>query len=185
MHAAIASLGATPIDVEHTDFVHEVRRATGDGVDVVFDGIGGTHVWRSFHALRRGGTVVAYGLTSTLRGGTLARGRRHRFRGVPIIGLYMLAARLAPGRKKVLLYSVQRLKQRRPAVFREDLITLFELLRERRIAPLIAERMPLREVRRAHEQLGRGRVIGKIVLLAEDTDIAGGARPEGGLPRTG
>jgi NADPH:quinone reductase len=101
---AIANLGGTPIDFEHADFVNEVQRITGDGVDVVFDGIGGTHVWRSFRTLRRGGTVVAYGLTSTLRGGTLARGSRHRLRGVPIIGLLMMAARLVPGRKKILLY---------------------------------------------------------------------------------
>lgn len=166
-HALISNLGATPIDFEHTDFVNEVRRLTGDGVDVVFDGIGGTHVWRSFQALRRGGTVVAYGLTSTLSRGTLARGSRHKFRGVPIIGLLMIAARMVPGRKKVLLYSVQRLKRRRPAFFREDLMKLFELLRERQIAPIIAERMPLQEVKRAHELLGSGSVTGKIILLCE------------------
>jgi NADPH:quinone reductase-like Zn-dependent oxidoreductase len=172
----ISNLGATPIDFEHTDFVNEVRRLTGNGVDVVFDGIGGTHVWRSFQALRRGGKVVAYGLTSTLSGGRLAQGSRHKFRGVPIIGLFMIAARMVPGRKKVLLYSVQRLKRRRPAFFREDLVTLFDLLRERRIAPIIAERMPLQEVRRAHERLGSGSVSGKIILLCEPDENAGAAR---------
>ena len=181
--ALISNLGATPIDFEHTDFVSEVRRLTGDGVDAVFDGIGGTHVWRSFHALRRGGKVVAYGLTSTLSGGTLAQGSRHKFRGVPIIGLFMMAARLVPGRKKVLLYSVQRLKRRRPAFFREDLMTLFELLRQRRIAPVIAERMPLLEVRRAHERLGSGSVSGKIILLCEEHESTGTARSLSELAR--
>ena len=164
---AITTLGGTTIDFEHTDFVTEVHRLTGDGVDVVFDGIGGTHVWRSFRTLRRRGTVVAYGLTSTLRGGTLSRGARHRLRGLPTIGLLMIAARLVPGRKKILLYSVQQLKRRRPAFFHEDLTKLFDLLRERRIAPIIAERMPLQEVRHAHERLGSGSVSGKIILLCE------------------
>jgi NADPH2:quinone reductase len=61
-HALISNLGATPIDFEHPDFVNEVRLVTGNGVDVVFDGIGGTHLWRSLRALRRRGKVVAYGL---------------------------------------------------------------------------------------------------------------------------
>jgi NADPH2:quinone reductase len=180
-HAVITNLGATPIDFERTNFVNEVRRATGDGVDVVFDGIGGTHVWRSFRALRRGGKVVAYGLTSTLSGGTLARGGRHRLRGVPIIGFFMIAARMVPGRRQVLLFSVQRLKRRRPDFFREDLTTLFELLREHRIAPIIAERVPLQDVRRAHQRLGSGSVSGKIILLCEERESAGTARSFGEL----
>jgi NADPH:quinone reductase-like Zn-dependent oxidoreductase len=48
--------------------VKEIHRLTGEGVDVVLDGIGGTHIRRSRTALRPGGTVVAYGLTSSLRG---------------------------------------------------------------------------------------------------------------------
>ena len=62
------------IDYREQDFVNEIRRLTGDGLDVVFDGIGGAHIWRSRKALRRGGKVVAYGLTSSLRAGRLAFG---------------------------------------------------------------------------------------------------------------
>ena len=53
----------------------------------------------------------------------------------------------------------------RPAWYREDLIALLELLRQGKIKPIIAERIPLDEVTRAHELLGRGAVMGKIVLL--------------------
>ena len=78
---AVSDLGGIPIDYQHQDFVKEIHRLTGEGVDVVFDSIGGTHIWRSRKALRPGGTVVAYGLTASLRGGRLASGRsggRHR-----------------------------------------------------------------------------------------------------------
>src|SRR5262249_13160757 len=81
--SAVADLGAISIDYQHQDFVKEIHRLTHEGVDVVFDGIGGTHIWRSRTALRPGGRVVAYGLTASLRGGRLASGRpgrRHRFR---------------------------------------------------------------------------------------------------------
>src|SRR6266849_395759 len=101
--SAVSDLGGIPIDYQHQDFVKEIHRLPSAGVDVVFDGIGGTHMWRSRKALRPGGTVVAYGLTSSLRGGRLASGRpgrRHRFRGIAIFGLYIAGGWLLPGRKR-------------------------------------------------------------------------------------
>lgn len=163
--STVAQLGAAPIDYRQLDFVREIHRLTGAGVDVVFDGIGGRHIWRSRGALRPGGTVVAYGLTASLRGGRLASGRRGRLHGIPIFGVYIAGGWLLPGRKRVLPYSIQWLKRMRPEWFRQDLAALFELLRQRTIAPLIAERFPLAEARRAHELLGRGGVTGKFVLL--------------------
>src|SRR6266702_3748338 len=76
---AVSDLGGIPIDYQHLDFVKEIHRLTSEGVDVVFDPIGGAHLWNSRKALRPGGRVVAYGLTSSLRGGQLAPGRRHRY----------------------------------------------------------------------------------------------------------
>jgi len=169
--SAVSELGAIPIDYQHQDFVEEIHRLTGDGVDVVFESIGGTHIWRSRQALRAGGTVVAYGLTGSLRGGRLASGRsggRHRFREIAIFGLYIARSWLLPGRKRVVPYSIQWLKRLKPAWFRQDLITLFDLLQQQKIKPLIARRFPLTEARQAHELLGTGGVIGKIVLMRHE-----------------
>jgi NADPH2:quinone reductase len=166
--SAVSDLDGIPIDYRQLDFVEEIHRLTSEGVDVVFDGIGGTHIWRSRHALRPGGRVVAYGLTSSLRGGRLASGRpgrRHRFRGIAIFGLYIAGGWLLPSRKRVVPYSIQWLKRLRPAWFRQDLIALFDLLQQERIKPLIAQRFPLAEARHAHELLGTGGVTGKIVLV--------------------
>src|SRR5262249_17019674 len=152
------------------DFVAEIHRLTKEGVDVVFDGIGGTHIWRSRKALRRGGRVVAYGLTGSLREGRLASGRsgrRPRFRALAIFGVYIAGSWLLPGRKRVVPYSIQWLERARPAWFREDLIALLDLLKQGKIKPLIAQRLPLAEARQAHELLGKGGVTGKIVLLAK------------------
>jgi len=168
--STVTNLGATPIDYEHQDFVKEIHRLTGEGVDAVFDSIGGTHIWRSRKALRSGGTVVAYGLTGSLRGGRVASGRsrgRHRFRGIAIFGLYIAGGWLLPGRKRVVPYSIQWLKRLKPAWFRRDLIALFDLLQRRTITPLIAQRFPLAEARQAHELLGKGGVMGKIVLVCD------------------
>ena len=166
--SAVSELGGTPIDYRNQDFVHEIHRLTGDGVDVVFDGIGGSNLWRSRESLRSGGTIVVYGFTSKLRQGRLASGRaggRHRFREAAILGLYIARNWLLPGRKRMVPYSIQTLKRLKPAWFRQDLATLFDLLQQQKIKPLIAQRFPLTEARRAHEMLGKGGVVGKIVLM--------------------
>jgi NADPH2:quinone reductase len=165
---AVSDLGGVPIDYQLQDFVKEVQRLTGEGVDVVFDPIGGTHLWHSRRALRPGGRVVGYGLRSSLRGEGLAsgrRGRRQRFRGTAIFGLYIAGGWLLPGRKRVVPYSIQTLKRLKPEFFRQDLVALFDLLQQKRIKPLIAQRLPLPEARHAQELLGKGGVAGKIVLV--------------------
>jgi NADPH:quinone reductase-like Zn-dependent oxidoreductase len=168
--APVAELGCVPIDYQQSDFVAEVRRLTGAGVDAVFESIGGTHIWRSRKTLRPGGKVVAYGLTGSLRGGRLASGtggRRHRFRESSVFGLYAAAGWLLPGRKRVVIYSIQWLKRLHPELFRQDLTTLLDLLQQRQIKPLVAQRLPLARAREAQELLGKGGVTGKIVLVPD------------------
>jgi len=175
--SAVSALGGIAIDYQHQDFVEEIQRLTSEGVDVVFDSIGGTHIWRSRKALRPGGRVVAYGLTGSLRGGRLASGRgggRHRYRAIAIFGLYIAGGWLLPGRKRVVPYSIQTLKRLKPAWFRQDLIALFDLLHQQKIKPIIAQRFPLAEARQAQELLGSGGVVGKIVL------VPNGSGPESG-----
>jgi NADPH:quinone reductase-like Zn-dependent oxidoreductase len=166
--STVSEQGGIPIDYQHQDFVSEIRRLAGDGVDVVFDSMGGAHIWRSREALRHGGKVVAYGLTGSLRGGRLASGRsgrRNRFGPIAVFGLYIAASWLLPGQRRVVPYSIQTLKRLKPDLFRRDLTALLDLLRQRKLKPLIARRIPLAEARQAQELLGKGGVTGKIVLV--------------------
>jgi NADPH2:quinone reductase len=165
---AVSDLGGIPIDYQLQDFVKEVCHLASGGVDAVFDPIGGTHLWQSRKALRPGGSVVGYGLRSSLRGEGLASGRpgrRQRFRGTTLFGLYIAGGWLLPGRKHVVPYSIQTLKRLRPEFFRQDLSALFDLLQQKKIKPLIAQRLTLPEARHAHELLGKGGVTGKLVLV--------------------
>jgi NADPH2:quinone reductase len=50
-------------------------------------------------------------------------------------------------------------------MFRQDLIALFDLLKQQKIKPLVVQRLPLVEARQAQELLGKGGVTGKIVLV--------------------
>jgi NADPH2:quinone reductase len=173
--AAVTELGAAPIDYKNQDFVSEVRRLTGDGVDVVFDPIGGSHTWHSRKALRPGGRVVGYGNTTSLRGGGLASdrpGRRNRLHGIPIYVLYIVGGWLLPGRRRVVPYSIQTLKRLKPAWFRQDLTALLDLLKRKEIKPIVARRFPLAEARQAQELLEKGGVVGKIVLVGGGSSTA-------------
>jgi len=54
---------------------------------------------------------------------------------------------------------------RDPESFREDFRALLELLREGKIRPVVAERLPLADARRAHELLETSAAKGKLVLV--------------------
>lgn len=157
----LASLGATPIDYLSEDFVSVVRDKTGDGVDAVFDPIGGEHFGRSLKCLRRGGMLVAFGFYNTVMG---TEG------GAPIaMDVARLTLRkLIPDGRSTRLYSIDQWRRRHPAWFHEDLTSLFQLLSDGRIRPAIEKRMPLVEALHAHELLEQGGVQGRIVLMAGD-----------------
>lgn len=180
---AVAELGGIPIDYRNQDFVTEIRRLTGEGVNAVFDPIGGTHLWQSREALSPGGRVVGYGNTTSLRGdalGSEGSGRRNRLHGIPNYALYIAGGWLLPGRKRIVPYSIQTLKRLRPTMFRQDLTALLDLLHLQKIKPLVAQRFPLAEARRAHELLAKGGVIGKIVLVNNRRGLHGVIVPERG-----
>ena len=155
----VTDLGGTPIDYRREDLGHEVLRLSGGGVDTVFDPFGGAHMWDSRAVLRSGGKVVAYGNTTSLREeglGSKRRGRRNPFHGIPIFAVYIAAGLVLPGRKRIVPYSIQWIKRLKPAQFRNDLSTLFDLLHRKQLRPIVAARMPLSEARVAHELLSKG-----------------------------
>jgi NADPH2:quinone reductase len=165
--AAVRELGGIPIEYKNADFVKETHRLTVAGVDAVFDGIGGDNLWRSRDALREGRLRGDVWLPVEVEWGT----HGFRRRGTPSLresaelGWYVIRNWLKPGRKRMAPYSIQWLMRFRPAWFRHDLLTLLDLLKERKFKPLIAERLPLEGARHAHEMLGQGGVLGKIVLV--------------------
>jgi NADPH2:quinone reductase len=89
--------------------------------------------------------------------------------------VYIAGGGLLPGRKRVVPYSIQWLKRLRPAWFRQDVLALFDLHKQQKITPLIAQRLPLAEARHAHELLGEGGVTGKLVLVCNGSSLGSGA----------
>jgi len=158
----VSELGGKPIDYKSADFVQEIFRLTENGVDVVFDGIGTKSLMRSYKTLRTGGRLIGYGFGSMSKNG---HHRTHQIVSNVINWINLLALNLIPDRRKVIPYSIQTLKRRKPNWFREDLQILFNLLKHEKIKPIIAARMPLNQAIQAHELVGTGSATGKIVLI--------------------
>lgn len=162
-HDLVASFGAEPIDYKTEDFVKRVYRLSDDGVDAAFDPIGGEHFVRSYQALRRGGRLIGYGVTSAVKAG--------KNRTDPVLvhrSLKMALEAMPLDDKSAYPYAVASLKEQHPEWYREDLDRLLELLAAGRIQPVVAERLPLEGVKRAHELLDGPGVRGKLLLLPND-----------------
>jgi NADPH2:quinone reductase len=74
----------------------------------------------------------------------------------------------------VVPYSIQTLKRLKPELFRQDLMVPFDLLEQKKLKPLIAQRFPLAQARHAQELLAKGGVTGKIVLVCDGSAVASG-----------
>ena len=153
-HYALDAYGAMPIDYRTQDFVQVIREAEPRGLQAVFDGMAGDYFQKGFSVLARGGTLVGYGNPTSLRG------------MLRVLGQVLLFS-LLPNGKSAKYYStgVSRLNQR---IFLEDWATLFSLLGEGKIDPIIAAKFPILEARKANELLESGRVIDNVVLLAPE-----------------
>ena len=161
-HPVVSAMGAVPIDYRSEDFLARIRALTGDGVDLALDPIGGWNWWRSYKALRDHGKMLVYGLSAAIS----PKGANH----AAALGSFVLlgALKLIPDGKSADFYSITTMKKRHREWFREDLSKLFDLLAQKQIAPVIAERLPLSAVPRAHELLERGETSGKLVLLPQE-----------------
>lgn len=160
----VESFGGQSIDYKQCDFLKVIRSSTDGAVDIVFDAIGGWNLVRSFRAMRKGGRLVAYGFSSILVGGkrdlksTIATAS-----GCAVAYLLKLLA----WNKKVLIYSIQKLKRKESEWFRQDLTTLFGLLERGELKPLIDRKLPLEQAALAQELVSKGETVGKIVLVSQ------------------
>ena len=163
-HPVITEHGGIPIDYRSEDFIRKIQKETANGVDAVFDPIGGKNGVRSFQSLRAGGRIVAYGFSAAMTKGrrnllnaatAFVRSPRHHW------------LKIFKSNRGILGYSVWNLNQDRPEWYQEDLQKVLQLLQQKKIKPVIGEKLPLSEASKAHELMNNAKVIGKIVLMCE------------------
>jgi NADPH:quinone reductase-like Zn-dependent oxidoreductase len=153
-HSILARYGATPIDYHTEDFAQVIRRAEPDGLDAIFDGVGGDYIDRAFPLLHRGGVQVEYGNPLSFR-----RMTRLLFKSIVL--------NLLPNGKTIKPYgSSSSSFHRKP--FLEDWAQLFRLLQEGKIHPVISGQFPLLDAARANAILESGQVVGNLVLVSPE-----------------
>jgi NADPH:quinone reductase-like Zn-dependent oxidoreductase len=153
-HAILRSLGTTPIDYRAGRLDRLTRALEPDGVDCVFDAVGGSNIGPCIGAARRGGTVVGFGFVGAP--GNLSK--------LAMFSNLFLGARLRGRRGR--FYGITALYRKDPKPLREDLPKIFALLAEKKIDPLVTRTFGLLEARPAIELLATGTVEGKIVLVS-------------------
>lgn len=152
----VRSMGAIPIDYRADDVVRRVRELTGDGVDVVFDPIGGARqLWRSYRTLRRHGRLIWFGVAGTAR------------HGIAVIPASLLTRQLLAlipdGRSAPMPPDSSRPRD----WYRQTLALLLEQLAAGDLHPVVAGRFPLADATAAHEFLQEHRHAGRTVLVAD------------------
>jgi NADPH:quinone reductase len=155
----VTDLGGTPIPSRGTPLGESVRAIVPEGVDASFDVLGGKGTGECIRATKKGGTVVGYGFMATQVNGKpsnalVLRGYVSLFLGTLLSG------------RKGTFYGITMIYRKDKTPFRQDLPKLFDLLKQGKIKPRIAARLPLLDARRAQEMLSKGGVEGKIVHLS-------------------
>jgi NADPH:quinone reductase-like Zn-dependent oxidoreductase len=168
-HEALRALGAEPIDYHDSDLAARVRELAPDGVDAVFDHLGGASVDLSYRLLNRTGSLISYSIASHLDDRT------------PVLLTFMvLLSKLTywnylPTGRHASFYNVWagagKPGSAKRAAFlarmRDDLTHVFGLLRDGKLTAKIAARFPLTEAAAAlelSESSGRT-ALGKIILV--------------------
>lgn len=157
-HPTVREYGGIPIDYKNQDFLEYIRNEVPDGVDAAFDPIGGPNLRRSYRAVRKGGRVISYGFAGDSLGGT---------KQMAIGVLQMNALNCWPDGKRVKLCATPSEVEKDNAWYRETLAELISMLAAGQIDPVIGARVPLVEVKRAHQMLEQGKVAGKVVLVCD------------------
>jgi NADPH:quinone reductase-like Zn-dependent oxidoreductase len=135
-----------PIVTAGRDFVADVMDATkGRGADVIYDGVGGDHVDRSFEVLATCGQLVSFGETS----GAAKAFDAHR-----------LSSKSATISRPVLFHYTAA-----PERLREMSANVFELVRRGVLRAPIHQRWPLAQAAEAHRALEARTTTGATLLL--------------------
>ncbi|MGQ0840984.1 zinc-binding dehydrogenase [Actinokineospora sp.] len=157
-HDQVRAMGAEPVDYRG-DLAATVRAVAPDGLDAVFDHIGGKGITTGWRLLARGGRLISF--DSSVRGFQSGQWFRPH---LPVLrrvaGWTLLRAVGATGGRVAKTYYV------RPGdKFRADLAALFDLVAQGVLTPHVDARHRLDRAADAVRALIEGRVVGKQVLV--------------------
>ncbi|MBK8488821.1 MAG: zinc-binding dehydrogenase [Bacteroidetes bacterium] len=158
-HDFIERMGAIPIDYKNQDFAKVINKKEPNGIDAVFDPMGGDYFPRSLGVLKKKGTLVGFGFQNSASGNG----------GNMILDFLKIQLwNLLPTKPSANFYLITSMRKKHPKRFQEDLSTLFKLLSDKKIKPEIGKIMTLDQAVEAHKLVENAEIEGKIILKVHD-----------------
>ncbi|GAB3768625.1 zinc-binding dehydrogenase [Spirosoma horti] len=160
-HATLKEQGVEPIDYNDSDWAGQIRQLAPDGVDAVFDNVGGAGITQSFRLLKRGGTLVSYAIASAMLG------KKSMLLNFIDLIAHLTWWNLLPNGRKALFYDVMagRGSQAFQTRSQDDFAQIMSLLASGVLTPRIAARFPLDQIRQAMELAESRTAYGKVILI--------------------
>jgi len=150
-----------PIDYVRADFAAVVRMLRGrDGVDVIFDSIGGSTMRRGVSLLAPGGRIVCLGAAA------------HERRRLQWLSSLVFAAsfgfphpiRLMLASKAVIGVNMLRIADHKPLVLQRCLESVVDLAKRGEVTPMVGGRFSVKDIAAAHAFLEGRASTGKVVV---------------------
>lgn len=163
-HDLLRELGAEPVDSHDPAMYERLHDLAPDGVDAVFDHVGGTGLSRSRSLVRRGGALVSYGTASTKNDRV-----NPNLLFIPLLTRLAVWNALPDGRRASFFNFWDGV--RRPASFsatqRSAFARVMALMSSGALRAQVAARFPLSETAHALELAESRTIAGKVVIVPD------------------
>lgn len=157
----VKGLGADHIiDYTKENFVDKIKVVAPEGIDVVFDSIGGQTFKKSYKLLRPGGRMVCYGAAENIAA------VKNKLMLIPLatgFGFFSPIPMLMQSRALIMI-NMLRIADYKPQVFSEVFERTMELVAQGVIKPHLGKVFDVVDVAAAHEFVESRKSMGKVVL---------------------
>ncbi len=156
-HDTVRALGAPTVDYSDPELYARIAELAPEGVDAVFDHVGGDGLRKSWQLPRKGGTLVSYGTAATKD----EQGNSQLLAQIKVW-------HLLPNHRSAHFHNFWagvRNKTKFRRALADDLTHVFELLADGVLTAQVAAQIPLAETASALELAESRTVAGKVVIV--------------------
>ena len=149
-----------PINTEDTDFVEEIENIRGsEGLDIIFDSIGGKSVKKGFRLLSPGGRIVCYGGSKRSDGNGIINDLKLAIG----FGIYSPITFLMQS-KSLIGVNMLRISDERASIIKVAMENIIELVNNKTISEPVARAFPVSDISEAHNLLESRESVGKLAI---------------------
>jgi NADPH:quinone reductase-like Zn-dependent oxidoreductase len=146
------------INTAKENFYDAVKKIFPEGVDVIFDALGGKFIRQGIKLLNSGGRIVCYG-ASQMTGTTLWS----KIKAGLQFGIYHPAQFMMPS-KSLIGVNMLQIADKRPEVLQYCLQEVMKLYSEGIFKPMQGKTFPAMDIAAAHRYLQEKKAVGKVAL---------------------